>query len=656
MTRLVDAQGSVVTLGKSIGKGGEGEVFELRSHAGYVGKLYHQPLDRDKSEKLAAMTRMPSGDIQKFAAWPKSTLHPARGGPTVGIIMPKVEAAREIHELYATSHRALHFPTADWRFLVRAARNSAIAFHTLHEAGVVIGDVNQGNLFVSRQAMVRMIDCDSFQFSIDERTFRCLVGVADYTPPELQARKFSEVVRTVNHDNFGLAVIIFQLLFMGRHPFVGRYEGTEEMPMPTAIQQYRFAFGSQAKRYRMAPPPKALRLSEISAEVAELFEKAFAKGAERAGSRPTASQWAEALAAMELELTACTSDASHYRVTQADCPWCRIQREGGPHFFISVAMQSAKDQVARFNLPTVWRKITAVKPPGADYRPRRPINWRALTPRPQPDLPDYDELPRRMVAGLFVAGTLVAMLGMWWPLVGVFGGVNSVIFVLWWFYLRSQHPVVRHRAEFRHHLADCKRRLNRLKQEMKTKANDYIHQFSATQTRLSQLRAQLEGLDQRRLAELEKLYKTEVARQRDDYLRKCFISDHGGDLWGIGQGRLATLESYGIETAYDINANNLALIRGIGPALSASLLNWRAAKEREFRFDHNQGQRGPMAKQLDRHFLQLKFNLTKQLEQGPAELEKITREAHAEVDPLDAKLAELEQEVAQLKADRTLLA
>ena len=28
----------------------------------------------------------------------------------------------------------------------------------------------------------------------------------------------------INHDNFGLAVLIFQLLFMGRHPFSGRYQ------------------------------------------------------------------------------------------------------------------------------------------------------------------------------------------------------------------------------------------------------------------------------------------------------------------------------------------------------------------------------------------------------------------------------------------------
>jgi DNA-binding helix-hairpin-helix protein with protein kinase domain len=68
---------------------------------------------------------------------------------------------------------------------------------------------------------VSLIDCDSFQISSHGRYFLCEVGVPLYTPPELQEKEFKHVVRTPNHDNFGLAVLLFHLLFMGRRQIFG---------------------------------------------------------------------------------------------------------------------------------------------------------------------------------------------------------------------------------------------------------------------------------------------------------------------------------------------------------------------------------------------------------------------------------------------------
>jgi DNA-binding helix-hairpin-helix protein with protein kinase domain len=49
-----------------------------------------------------------------------------------------------------------------------------------------VGDINPGNVVVSQQAVVKLIDSDSFQVALDGRVFRCEVGVAHFTPPELQ--------------------------------------------------------------------------------------------------------------------------------------------------------------------------------------------------------------------------------------------------------------------------------------------------------------------------------------------------------------------------------------------------------------------------------------------------------------------------------------
>lgn len=76
--------------------------------------------------------------------------------------------------------------------------------------------MNERNLLVStHDATVRIIDCDSFQVRAGSQLFVCEVGVPLYTPPELQGAALGE--RTVVHDLFGLAVVIFQLLFVGGH-------------------------------------------------------------------------------------------------------------------------------------------------------------------------------------------------------------------------------------------------------------------------------------------------------------------------------------------------------------------------------------------------------------------------------------------------------
>src|SRR6185437_14078277 len=100
-----------------------------------------------------------------------------------------------------------------------------------------------------------------------------------------QGQRFDRVQRRPIHDNFGLAVLIFQLLFLGKHPFAGRYSGSGDMPLERAIGEFRFAYSSAPNG--MQPPPGAPLLSDFPDEIASYFERAFG----RAGiaARPSAT-------------------------------------------------------------------------------------------------------------------------------------------------------------------------------------------------------------------------------------------------------------------------------------------------------------------------------------------------------------------------------
>ena len=167
-----------------------------------------------------------------------------------------------------------------------------------------------------------LIDCDSFQVKDGEASFSCDVGVPLFTPPELQGRNFRGLTRNADHDAFGLAVLLFHFLYVGRHPFAGRY-ADGEMPIEQAIAESRFAFGANAVSRGMSSPPGTLALDAFGAPIAALFERAFAAPGKAA--RPTAVEWVDAMNTLEGDLTTCTTSPDHDYPKSAACCWCELE-------------------------------------------------------------------------------------------------------------------------------------------------------------------------------------------------------------------------------------------------------------------------------------------------------------------------------------------
>ena len=186
-----DLQGREAGLGRCLGRGGEGAVYSIPMWPSSVAKLYARTPDAETGQKLGAMVQLGTTSLLSVTAWPQDLLLDPRSGNVVGFLMPRIDGHREIHALYGPTDRKAAFPDASWAFLVRAARNVAAAFDAVHQAGHVIGDVNQGNVVVSRRATVRLIDCDSFQVTHLGSTYPCRVGVPLFTPPELQGARGS---------------------------------------------------------------------------------------------------------------------------------------------------------------------------------------------------------------------------------------------------------------------------------------------------------------------------------------------------------------------------------------------------------------------------------------------------------------------------------
>ena len=646
---LFDATGRAVPLSRKIGSGGEGDIYEVPAVSPeLVAKIYREPLNRDKQEKLVAMVQSGDDGLQKTAAWPTTTLHIGRTGPVRGFLMPGLTKDHEpIHKLYSPVHRKQLFPERGWDFLVRVAMNVALAFHALHKRGYIIGDVNENNTSVAASdALVKHIDCDSFQIETGGKLYPCEVGVPHFTPPELQHFKsFHAVRRTENHDNFGLAILCFHLLLMGRHPFAGVYSGKEDMPIEKAISGFRFAYGKHRTKKGMSPPPNCVTMDILPSQVGDLFERAFSESGVLRDGRPKAREWFEMFRYLEHNLRTCGQESSHkYFGGLADCPWCVQERQSGVMFFIG---RAAAGRVT-FDLAVVWKRITSVSPPN-----RPPLidpGQFTLTPKPIPK-----ELRVANVNALAVVKKVITVV----ILLSIFGiaigdsppALNIFLIVLVFIRLflpdSGDDPIKQERKNRERILNDAEDRWNEVVKRLNGKEN--AKPFDEKLKELTQLKTRYHDLEAEFSKEKQKLQDNIRERQLSRFLGHHFIAD--SKIPHIGPSRKAILASFGIETAADIERFKILRIEGFGRKYVQGLLHWRDRIERSFVFDPSKGIDPADVSSLKQKFRQRKTRIEKALFSGPDELQQIREQIARKRRSLQTEVETAARAVAQARAD-----
>ena len=156
--KVKNGRGIRIELGEAIKRGGEAQIFEVRDQPNLVAKIYHaHRYDERKEAKLKAMLanapRQPA--THTAIAWPIELLY--ERGRLVGFLMPKIEEYDPIINFYNPSRRKKRHSSFDWRYLHRTASNFAVVIETVHQAGHVVGDLNESNVLVNDQALVTLV-------------------------------------------------------------------------------------------------------------------------------------------------------------------------------------------------------------------------------------------------------------------------------------------------------------------------------------------------------------------------------------------------------------------------------------------------------------------------------------------------------------------
>ena len=326
----------------------------------------------------------------------------------------------------------------------------------------------------------------------------------------------------------------------------------------------------------MTPPPGTCTLKDFTQQVGTAFEAAF--GQSQQLNRPSAVQWTELLSEFERTLVRCSANSLHHYSSNApSCPWCRMEQRLGvtlflPNYTTLASIPSSSIGTGTFDLATLWAQIDAISVPSYEQlTPRLP----ALALSPSADAMQAKwkryEPHAIWVGGVLVAVAILVPTPKLWPLA-------LIIAAAAFFYAQqysdpfSRFPqrFIAIENEWTAALDQWERRCGieravQLKASLRSNRDTYQNLHAEEAHRIARYSAQRYEL------------------QRRHYLDGFRIRDT--KITGVGPAKLATLASYGIETAADVTEEKVLAVPGFGTINSQPLLQWARDCIRGFVYD-----------------------------------------------------------------------
>lgn len=367
---VFNAKGQSIPLGARVGEGGGGVVYGVLDQPQTVAKVFREsvlPLDSRQLDRLQLLAGLSDPALLGATTIPTVLLYDS-SGRVVGYLMENLYGWRPLHQLYQPKTRLRLFPWATHTHLIQVARRMAAAVDAVHRHELVIGDLNEANALVSPEGDVRLIDVDSFQVKTPSGLVPCEVARPEYLAPELHGLSLDDRERFPTSDRFGLAVLLFQVLALGRHPFAGRPREADSTPV-TLEEAMRRGWFPHAEDSPLMPTA-GFDWSYLSPRLQKLFLEAFTNAPDR---RPFAAEWVEALAEEEHWQIPCARATMHtYFGDRTECAWCAMESRWKTAIFApretnldagvpltESEVESLATEIAGIPVPDIYRLVPA---------------------------------------------------------------------------------------------------------------------------------------------------------------------------------------------------------------------------------------------------------------------------------------------------------
>ena len=349
--KMLAAQAGAIFAETLLGEGHEGTVWTVKDHDDLAVKIFHggQMPARTKAKLISMMKKTMTTRCRSYRiAWPLELVSEKGKRTSSGYLMPRLDQEKhpEIGAYFNRMRRDRRIAQRGRGYsmvhMLTIARNLAQMVAALHEHGLVIGDLSSRNVRAHDHGQVALIDVDSIQIKDqDGQVYRCTVGTPEYCAPERQGITFDEIDKTTADDEFALSVMIYQLIFQGRHPFAGI--PTKQAQKESASIQERIRTGQLIHDDSKSGYQPASQDTIIWA--ATPFKRQFRAGLARTPPRYTAIRWMQDIDRIAERLKQCPANPGHQYFGSRACTWCRYQKATGQDPFRQT--QPAKQRTAK---------------------------------------------------------------------------------------------------------------------------------------------------------------------------------------------------------------------------------------------------------------------------------------------------------------------
>lgn len=313
-------------MGKQINEGGEGRILEIVNDSGLLLKQYNVPTS-DKEQKIKVLSRLCNLPGITEVSVPLSPVYSKPGSDSsefLGFIMPRIKNA-EILFTYLDpheSHRRYPSITTKQRYIL--AHNLAAQVSKIHSWDhTVLGDINFSNILVSDQLKTYVIDFDSVQHT-NGRVYTCPASMAEFEAPE--GREKNNII-TKAHDEFALAILIFQLLRMGEYPFNGKLKQPVDESQIGLYLKNKGIY-PYAKNNVAVPPDGIMPYDWLEPQLRAQFRRTFHDGSKNPSKRTSASEWQQTIRKCFDKLQYCSKHPKyHYGWHLSKCPLCEYLKQ-----------------------------------------------------------------------------------------------------------------------------------------------------------------------------------------------------------------------------------------------------------------------------------------------------------------------------------------
>ncbi|HOV79860.1 MAG TPA: hypothetical protein PK728_07085 [Bacillota bacterium] len=250
------------------------KIFESASGVFYaagsnlVCKIYspeYAVLQRKKLLKMLNM-HMSAEEI----CWPVDAVMHKNSGIAGYLAMPLIGISVK-DAIFPKGRLAKVYPHWTRRNLVHLCIDVAAVVDRLHSAGVLFGSVSPSNILVDSDGKVKIVNVDEMQID----NCPCLCIDPDFVAPEVKHKKTGPVLATREQEYYGLAVLLFMILFPGKHPFS---PGAGVMPGRMRLLEFPYPLGEKGGYYTPGPPWNFI-WSNLPYRIKQMFYGTFKEGA-----------------------------------------------------------------------------------------------------------------------------------------------------------------------------------------------------------------------------------------------------------------------------------------------------------------------------------------------------------------------------------------